>query len=630
MEAKARDLETIFDCAIQYQIPLFQRPYVWDVEKGWLALWENIEDLLNKQLIRGKVHPHFLGAVVLETLRNATGAIQNRQIIDGQQRFTTLQIVMLACRDLATYFESEKYRERFGDLVCNRENRIDHADEAFKVWPTNSDRPAYRLIQSSGSPGELENQLRSAPALRDSNIVRAYQYFYKGLSDWFALPLEDIDAANREQPTISDRFEALWNVVRASLQLVVIDLDEHDEAQVIFETMNALGEPLLPVDLIKNFLFRQAATEGADLEALYRRYWVGFDDAFWREEIKQGRIFRARVDIFLSYFLALMTQDDVKSTHLFSAFKTFANNEFDTDNKLIEAPTTAAEHMALLARFGQIYRAFVNPSGHTRLATFLYRLEAIDTATVYPFLLLAYDVLIPEDRAEFDKILVVLESFLIRRMVCGFTTKNYNKLFIDLTKPLSKSDEVTAASVAAWLARSKAESQKFPTNEEFSIAVLGRPIYKDLSRFKVRVVLEAVDAELEHSKSEALSLPEGLTIEHVMPQEWTKHWPLPAEVAADPVQAQEARAHRDLLLNSFGNLTLITGSLNPALSNEAWNVKRPELLKFSKLNLTRYFHDDALAKAWDENAIVERGAFLAGTMIEAWPDVEREDETATA
>lgn len=111
-----------------------------------------------------------------------------------------------------------------------------------------------------------------------------------------------------------------------------------------------------------------------------------------------------------------------------------------------------------------------------------------------------------------------------------------------------------------------------------------------------------------------------------MPQSWATNWPLPDDVLADPEKAQEARLHRYQLVDTLGNLTLITHSLNPSLSNGAWEAKRPELLKFSKLNLTRYFYDDANAKTWDEGAILTRGANLAEAMIALWPDVVRATE----
>ncbi len=99
--------------------------------------------------------------------------------------------------------------------------------------------------------------------------------------------------------------------------MVVIDLDKHDETQVIFETLNARGTDLLPADLIKNFLFRRALANNEDVERLNSKYWQNFETEFWREEVKQGRLKRPRIDLFISHYLTMMTQDEVRSAHLF-------------------------------------------------------------------------------------------------------------------------------------------------------------------------------------------------------------------------------------------------------------------------------------------------------------------------
>ena len=317
MEANTRHLERIFDQTIQYQVPLFQRPYVWTREQNLEPLWEDIQALLDKHLRSAKAHPHFLGAVVLEQLANSTGSIESRQVIDGQQRFTTLQLFMLAARDHAVAHGNAKYIERFSDMVSNRRNRIDHDLEAFKVWPTNSDRAAFRAVHEAGSLPKLEAKAKLDPALQLSNIVGAYQYFHEELDRWISGALDDgEDAAVLESKGVEDRLESLWQVVKSHLQLVVIDLDKDDETQVIFETLNARGEELLPADLIKNLLFRRAAADKADVEKLYELHWQRLETPFWREQINQGRLKRPRIDIFMNYYLTLMTRDEVKSTHL--------------------------------------------------------------------------------------------------------------------------------------------------------------------------------------------------------------------------------------------------------------------------------------------------------------------------
>ncbi|MCG8091583.1 MAG: DUF262 domain-containing HNH endonuclease family protein [Candidatus Thiodiazotropha endolucinida] len=617
MEANTRNLERIFDQTISYQIPLFQRPYVWSEEANWQPLWEDIQNLLDRYLAHGRAHPHFLGAVVFEQISNPTGSIEARQVIDGQQRLTTLQILLLAIRDQCAYLGVDKYVERFTDLVENKASRIDQEDEVYKVWPTNCDREAYKLTHGSGSPQKLSEEWKLHGRLTEQshNIPEAYLYFSRMLASWLS---GELDEEFDESPAYSadDRLETLWQIVRTHLLVVVIDLDKDDEAQVIFETLNARGTQLLPGDLIKNYLFHRASASGEEVEKLYITYWKEFDNNFWREEIKQGRLSRPRIDIFMQHYLTLSTLDEVKVSHIFNTFKYYAENYEAPSWSDQRAPKSSGEHLIRLNRFGKVFKTFYAPAAGSRLQLFLQRLEAVDTATVYPFLLMALDALEKTNPKELDQVLVVLESYLIRRMVCRLTTKNYNRFFLELVKAVERAGEVSARTVSEFVLKAKADSTKFPTDDELERALLEYPIYSQLAQYKVRAVLAALDRAFETGKSESLALPDGLTIEHVLPQTWQENWPLELDDPTDKVEKQEKSQARNIQLHTLGNLTLITGTLNPALSNSAWAIKRPELLKYSKLNLNRYFHDSA---DWDEEAIRGRGKLLAVKAREIWP-----------
>lgn len=620
MDANTRKLERIFDQTVTYQVPLFQRPYVWTKDENWEPLWDDIQSLLDKHLRGADVHPHFLGAVVLEQLPNSAGSIESRQVIDGQQRFTTLQLFLMAARDHSTTHGNTKYIERFSDLVANKRSKIDHDDEQFKVWPTNSDRAPFKLVHQAGSPDAVKKGAKGKADFNENhNIVAAYQYFHEQLKLWLAGDMDDVDDADAlAGKTFEDRLESLWQVVKECLQLVVIDLDKDDETQVIFETLNARGTDLLPADLLKNFLFRRALANKEDVERLNRDYWQGLETEFWRQEIKQGRLLRPRIDIFISHYLTMMTLDEVRSAHLFNTFKNFVVRGKPTPGSSIAFPTTATEHIEQLAKYANVFRVFYEPDNHPRLKTFLRRLEAVDTATVYPFLLHAYAELMPDQQEEFDKLLGVLESFLMRRLICNLTPKNYNRFFVDLLKAVEKSaGGVTAANVEAYLRKSQSDSSRYPDDAELRTAIFSQGLYGRLAQYKVRAVLEALDAAAYTTKSEAIPLPDGLTIEHVMPQTWETHWPLPAEVKSDPLKAKTAGDRRNMLLNSLGNLTLITHSLNPSLSNSKWSIKRPELLKFAKLNLTQYFHGPD-ADNWNEEAIERRSEYLFNQLVKIW------------
>lgn len=627
MDAKTNQLDALFDGNKFYQVPLFQRPYVWDEKKNWEPLWEDIQSLLDKRLRTGKAHPHFMGAIVLEQVPNPAGSIETRLVIDGQQRFTTLQVFLMAARNLCAAKGSEKFAGRFTGLIENAANRVETEEEKFKLLPTNSDRAAFRLVCESSSDAAVEQGVKGKPDLHASSIVDAYRYFSKLLADWVAGKLDDeSDAEALAGKTVEDRLECIWLVVQEGLQLVVINLTAGDETQVIFETLNARGTELLPADLIKNYLFRKAArVEGAtdkDVEKLYVKHWERFDSKFWRKPVQQGRIYRPRIDLFINHYLSMMTRDEVKSTHLFIAYKSFVEGAQADPDASIQVPTTPAEHIKHLAEFGDVFQAFYEPKDHDALALFLRRLVAVDTATVYPFLLYAYAKLMPDDREEFDKILGVLESFLMRRLITNYTSKNYNRLFVDLIKAVEKAGGVSAATVAEQLGKGTGESTKFPTDEELLTAIFEQEFYDRLIQKKVRAVLEALDAFSMSSKSEAIAMPSKLTIEHVMPQTWLPHWPLPDEVKVDPLTEQKAVVRRSVMLNTLGNLTLITGKFNSSLQNAAWTHKRPELLKYSKMNLTRYFHGPE-ADEWNEDAIRARTEHLFAQLLKIWPAVKK-------
>lgn len=622
LDANTRQLEAIFDPNVFFQVPLFQRPYVWNEADNWDYLWEDIRALLDRQLRTGRTRAHFLGAVVLEQLPHPAGSIETRQVIDGQQRFTTLQLFLMAARNLASVHGADKYAERFSALVENNPSRVENPVEKFKLWPTNSDRAPFKAIHACRSLQELDQAVNGKAALAGSNLVGAYRYFHGKLAVWLTGHDDIDDQAELASKATEERIEALWQVVKGGLQLVVINLDQNDETQVIFETLNARGTELLPADLIKNYLFRKALLQGADVEALYEGHWGRFETEFWREEVQQGRIKRPRIDLFINHYLTLMTRDEVKTTHLFNTFKAFVEEAEPLTGSKIPVPTDAAGHIRQLARYADVFDALQSPGGHSALAMFMRRLEAVDTATVLPFLLHAYAELMPDNLAEFEKVLAVLESFLMRRLITNYTSKNYNRLFVDLIKAVEKGGEVSARAVAEQLGKGMGESTKFPTDMELLTAVFEWPLYGRIAQYKVRAVLEALDGAAQSTKSPLLAIPDNLTIEHVLPQTWQTHWPLPASAKVDPVAEQKAIARREVMLNTLGNLTLITGPFNSSLKNAAWTAKRPELLKYGKINLIQYFHGPQ-ADDWNEDAIRKRTEYLFGLLLRIWPEATR-------
>jgi len=361
-----------------------------------------------------------MGAVVLEQLNTATGTLDLRQIIDGQQRLTTLQIVLEAACDV---FEklgpiAAEHAQALRLLTRNKQ-RGDNLDETFKVWPTNVDRDHFRRVMLAGSPSELRQNYNS----EDTDevgfaIADSYFFFYQNIAGWFNVDDEKI---------ILRKLDALQNALYRGLMLVVIDLDEKDDPQTIFETLNARGTPLLASDLVKNYLLYQAEAHGHNLDQLYAQDWEIFDsDHFWREFVRTGRFKRPHIEVFLQHYITLLTRDEVLVTNLFNTFRQFVKSNPSID---------PIDYLAELHRYGGIYFQFYHYPPETPEGLFFQRVNALDTTTIFPLLLQVFDKLDkPQQVKQKLSILNDLESFLVRRMLCELGTKNYNNLFLEVVK----------------------------------------------------------------------------------------------------------------------------------------------------------------------------------------------------
>ncbi len=309
MKATATPLLNIFEKKLRLEVPLFQRQYVWKREQQWEPLWEDIERKFSEYAEGRKEAPvHFLGAMVLDQKQTPTTHVEKRQIIDGQQRLITLQIFLAAFRDLCQELKCKELANECDTFILNKGMMTNPEIDKFKVWPTQLDRAQFSDVLMAGSRAALENKhplIRRKYARKPNprpRMVEAYFFFSDQLKDFFIgsnsqLPL----ASNQQLPgRLEDSFQALKN----ALQVVVIDLEQDDDPQVIFETLNARGEPLLPADLLRNYIFLRAARQGENQEALYEEYWRRFDDPFWRQEVRQGRLTRPRSDLYMQHFLS--------------------------------------------------------------------------------------------------------------------------------------------------------------------------------------------------------------------------------------------------------------------------------------------------------------------------------------
>jgi hypothetical protein len=195
------------------------------------------------------------------------------------------------------------------------------------------------------------------------------------------------------------------------------------------------------------------------------------------------------------------------------------------------------------------------------------------------------------------------------------TTRGYNRLFISLVGRLEEAGAENAGdAVVDFLANQDSDVGLWPGDRQMEEAFLTLPLYRLLTRGRLRIVLEGIEEELRTDKAESQSVTRGLTIEHTMPQQWRRHWPLTAGLEDEVEQAED----RDHLIHTIGNLTLVNSRLNPTLSNAAWNEKRATLSEHTTLFLNKDLLNNA-ADVWDESAIAERAKRLCSAATTVWP-----------
>ena len=590
----------LFQKDVRYTIPPFQRPYVWSQDDQWEPLWEDVrnvaEDYLDELERTGDDHveaeqrtsPHFLGAVVLKQVPTAAKDIDQREVIDGQQRVTTLQLLLDAIQQVCEESDQlslKRVGKRLSRLVTNDEDFIDDDNHhIFKLWPTNSDRLAFTHAMDNGL---------AVNAFEDSLIVQAHEFFQLQVRRW----LNDSSGPGLH------RIDALEAAVTTLLQMVVIDLSPRDDPNLIFETLNARGTPLQQSDLIKNFVLSMTRFDQDDL-------WSGLDDKWWREEVRQGRLLRPRLDMLLNYWLAMQTGSEVSPSKVFDAFRSYA-----ADQEIEDVMSTVKQDLTN-------YRDFETSKGRTAdEQSFYYRIGVMQSRVITPVLLL----LLSSDHSTSIRAFHALESFLVRRMICRQTTKDYNRLTLELASRLRDSDSESADVVTInFLKRQTAYSREWPSNQAVANAIESSPLYRLLTRGRLRLVLEGIESRLRSSgKSEQTIVPKNMTIEHVMPVGWSNgEWTPP-----HGVDAETAVFERNTLIHTVGNLTLATRRLNSSMSNDSWENKRNALLEHSVLLLNNELMGESI---WDETAIRHRSRRLAKIVTEVWPGPDSEAWQQTA
>lgn len=583
----------LFHLPQHFVIPLFQRGYVWREDEQWAPLWADVRRIAELRISDPHLNAqHFLGAVVLQAHPAGTSRMTTWNVIDGQQRLTTLQLLTDATCAIAAESGYDDLATQLGGLTHNPSGYVPAGESSLKLRHMNRDRAAFDEVMCAEPPIDYTS-LDTA----DSLITQAHAYFTDAVSHWLGDP-----TANRFQL----RAESLVAVLQMDLQIVSIELEATEDSQEIFETLNARGTPLTAADLVRNFVFQRLEAEGADTKRAYREDWP-FEAKFWAKEVSVGRYYITRSSLFINQWLMSRTGEEIGPQSTFSRFKAYVEHHPEM---------SMANLLPILKHQAEQYRAWTEAAARrggdlSAVEMAVYRMQAGRVELLKPLLIWLHEPGRDLSEATIERIVSAAESWMMRRQLLRLTSADLGRIVADLIRTNTDAPaEDLADRIVSQLSRLNVSSTYWPGDEEVRAELADMAVYRRFSRARLRAILEAIEnyyrAETDQPQIERTNFP----IEHLLPQAWQQNWPV-----ATPQDAEErqARVHR------LGNLTLLTRSLNSKVSNGPWIAKRSALLEHNTIKITgRLLHQED-SESWSETDIDRRTDVLIDVLLAVWP-----------
>ena len=529
---------------VLFRIPVYQRNYDWS-ESNCTRLLDDICGIMQSG------DKHFLGTIVFMAAKSGGFALREYIIIDGQQRLTTLMLILKALSVVAESVGDDCYHEIEEQYLHNK-----YCDEEFKVKlkPIKSDNNQFLLL--------LEDKIDEMD--EDTHIYHNFMLCKERFERWAEKginPSHVLDALTK-------------------LEIVEIVLTKgEDDPQVIFESINSTGLELSNADLIRNYLLMNAD----DQEKLYENYWL------YIEKTLRNKMDYSNLDAFFMQYIVYKTSKPVNSRQLYNSFvKLFKDSGYSQENILKE-----------LRYYAEIFGAFVYGSDKypDRINKLLYRLRVLNQTTCYPFLLHVFDDyhqgVITEETVE--KILQFILAYLLRRMVCGVPSNTLRGLFTYLYNRIFKvaSNKQKYYETLNKFLFTVSSKDVIPSAAEFERALQKANIYGNnaLCRFLL--------LDIENGDGKEILQAENLTIEHIMPQTLSADW--------SHIRPEEHEEY----LHTLGNLS-VTG-YNSELSNKSFAEKQDIIRENSKAVILN--SDVLDKESWNVADIQARAKRLAGIVL---------------
>lgn len=563
LQAGETTLNKLLNTSRQFIVPIFQRNYSWQ-KSQYEQLWF---DILRASKFKEKQN-HFIGSIVYIDMGTPAGRPQQLLLIDGQQRLTTISILLCAIKDYVQKFNLETKLINLAKIKNQFLYNSDEIDEdRYKLLLNVQDKETYIKL--------IDNTIFTVnkPA---TNIIKCYEFFYERIEDFI-----------KQYGQIDEIYAGIFK-----LSLVSISLDkDSDNPQMIFESMNSTGKDLSQTDLLRNYLLMDLTPEKQT--RLYKTYWKPMEELFG-EDIYKNDV--NKFDYFIRDFLTLKSDTGhiCKINNVYENFKRYYLDNNCEKFAVLKDLFTYAKYYACIDLLQE---------NDDELKLYWQEFKKLDSHVVYPFLLKLYDdysrqILIKED---FKKILQVVISYLWRRAICEIPTNSLSKTFATLYQAVDKDDYVNSI-IKAFVFKSsyKRFSSDYEVREKLQT--------KDIYHFRLRkYLLEALE---NYYHKEPIDLnTANYTIEHIMPQN------IEHNLSWQQMLGEDWQEVHSLYLHTLGNLT-ITG-YNAEMSNKSFGekVNGESGFKHSHLKLNESI---AQCDVWNKKAIQRRTNILTDIILKIW------------
>ena len=618
LDADFVTVDELFGGRVQFVIPVYQRHYVWNEEEQWRPLWQDIKDTIAINARVELAHDrrsHFTGTIVIRHLPRKIGAVPQYEIIDGQQRLTTFQIILCAIADVCHATEGLEDNEgqvgeylKNGGLLRRRHDRgsLRDPDEAYKVFPTKADRDSFKAIADC----DID---RCRGTIRD-----AYDFFKKEIAEYMHM-------GDPRSQMILLNDSILHNVGVAQILITA-----RADSEKIFESINARGRTINEFDHLRNNIFLKARVSAEDnisaedqVLILYNNHWQHFEDSYWTKILGPEDEEMLLSERFVQHFLmAKLGKNSIAHRDLFSVYEREyraslpGNQGVDLEFHELEKYSKVYRVILDCEYDSETCREFHSTRRMKLLAQRMEFYRDLNVTGLFPFILYVINEL-DITHNELDKIFDILESYTVRCLLASNQgVRNYGAIFAGVIKYFSKV-ELGPTALLDYLLRNGG----CPNNEATQSALSqcgGTRISGLLTRY-ILYRVELVKGTSYDTVKGPLRFGDYLTLEHVMPIKWQRYWPLP-----NPQNSRLAE-ERDRAKQSIGNLTLLTKVVNGDLGNLSFDDKREPLLKHSDIKITQEIVFEGMntlqeRKRWDVPEIRAREKELSRYVCEEiWP-----------